>query len=109
MSITINSKTITITLVQVHFLSIPEDGNLFIFEECPPISTYIYSLAVGPYKEFTNTSVTSTFSREEVAVAEISPKCHEMSTFVKVMGHSTMAVSTHSVSEMRQINMAGNI
>jgi aminopeptidase N len=35
---------------------VPNDGNLFIFDECPPISTYIYSLAVGPYFEFENTS-----------------------------------------------------
>ncbi len=38
------------------FAQIKEQGNLYIFEECPPISTYIYSLAVGPYQEFENTS-----------------------------------------------------
>jgi aminopeptidase N len=32
------------------------DGNLFIFEECPPISTYIYSLAAGHYQEIVNES-----------------------------------------------------
>lgn len=37
-------------------LNIPASGNIFFFEECPPISTYIYSLAVGPYHEFTNDS-----------------------------------------------------
>jgi len=37
-------------------MKIPETGNLFIFEECPPISTYIYTLAAGPYTEFVNQS-----------------------------------------------------
>jgi aminopeptidase N len=27
----------------------PESGNIFIFHTCPPISTYIYALAAGPY------------------------------------------------------------
>lgn len=32
------------------------EGNYFIFRETPPISTYIYSVAVGPYAEFVNES-----------------------------------------------------
>jgi aminopeptidase N len=31
-------------------------GNYFIFEECPPISTYIYAVAAGPYHVFTSKS-----------------------------------------------------
>ena len=50
-----------------------------------------------------------TSSIEKVAVAEIESRCVKMSTFVKVMGHYTTAVSTHSVSGVRQINMADNI
>jgi hypothetical protein len=46
---------------------------------------------------------------EEVAGPEISPKYNEMSTLLKVMATNNTAVSTHSVSEMRQINMADNI
>jgi hypothetical protein len=38
---------------------------------------------------------------EEVAGPEILSKCSEISTFSKVMGGKVMAVSTHSVSEMR--------
>ena len=50
-----------------------------------------------------------TYSLEEVAGPEISARYVEMFTLQKVMGTNTAAVSTHSVSEMRQINMAGNI
>lgn len=35
---------------------IPSFGNLFIFNECPPISSYIYALAVGNYSVFENPS-----------------------------------------------------
>ena len=59
--------------------------------------------------DLTNTSKTPTKPMEEVAVAEISLKCQEMLTSPKVMGHRYTAGSTHSVSEVRQINMAGNI
>jgi hypothetical protein len=52
---------------------------------------------------------TSTKPEKEVAVAEIEPKYDEMPKFVKIMGANTAAASTHSVSEMRQINMAGDI
>ncbi len=45
----------------------------------------------------------------KVAVAEISTRCHEMSNLQKVMAFNYTAVSTHSVSDVRQINMAGNI
>jgi aminopeptidase N len=37
-------------------LKIEEQGNLFIFDTCPPISTYIYALAVGPYVAIPNLS-----------------------------------------------------
>ncbi len=50
-----------------------------------------------------------TSSIEKVAVTEISSKCDKMSNFPKVMGHNITAGSTHSVSDVRQINMAGNI
>lgn len=33
-----------------------KEGNFFIFEECPPISSYIYALTAGPYHEFENAS-----------------------------------------------------
>ena len=33
-------------------LRIPDTGNLFIFEQCPPISSYIYALVAGPYCSF---------------------------------------------------------
>ena len=46
---------------------------------------------------------------EKVVVSEIAGKCVEMSNEIKVMEHPYTAVSTHSVSERRQINMAGNI
>ena len=59
--------------------------------------------------DLTKTTKNLTKPVEEVAGPEISPKCNEMSTFEKEMGVELMAVSTHSVSEMRQINMAGNI
>ncbi len=59
--------------------------------------------------DLTNLTESLTSSKEKVAVAEISPKCDVMSNFSKVMGHTDAAVSAHSVSEMRQINMAGNI
>ncbi len=49
------------------------------------------------------------FSKEKVAVTEISLKSHEMCMSPKVMGLINTAGGTHSVSEMRQINMAGNI
>ncbi len=63
------------------------------------------------YKELdlVNSLKTSTKPKEEVAVAEISLNCSKMSTFKKEMGECTTAVSTHSVSELRQINMADNI
>lgn len=35
---------------------ISTEGHYFIFDECPPISTYIYALCVGPYLEFEDTS-----------------------------------------------------
>ena len=59
--------------------------------------------------DLANSLETSTKPKEEVAVTEISPNSTKMSTFLKVMEASTTAVSTHSVSEMRQINMADNI
>jgi aminopeptidase N len=34
---------------KVDKVKIKDQGHLFIFEECPPISTYIYALAVGAY------------------------------------------------------------
>ena len=52
---------------------------------------------------------TLTKPEEEVAAAEIAHKCDEMSTSPKVMVFTDTAGSTHSVSEMRQINMADNI
>ena len=36
--------------------------------------------------DLTNTSKTSTFSKEEVAVTEITPKCSKMLNLKKVMG-----------------------
>ena len=57
----------------------------------------------------TNPTGSLTSSKEKVAVTKISPECDKMSNLVKVMGHNTTAGSTHSVSEVRQINMAGNI
>ena len=59
--------------------------------------------------DLTNLSERLTLTKEEVAVAEMSPKCDVMSNSPKVMEHPYTAVSAHSVSEMRQINMAGNI
>ena len=59
--------------------------------------------------DLTNLSKNLTSSVEEVAGPEIIPKCREIATFEKVMGTNNTAVSTHSVSEMRQINMADNI
>jgi hypothetical protein len=59
--------------------------------------------------DLTNLTESLTFSIEEVAVAEMSSKCSEMSTFAKVMAVNNSAVSTHYVSGVRQINMAGNI
>ena len=56
-----------------------------------------------------NLSKSLTKPEEEVAGPEISSKFSEMSTLKKEMGVSKLAVSTHSVSEMRQINMADNI
>ncbi len=56
-----------------------------------------------------NLAGSSTSSMEKVAVSKIAARCHEMSTLIKVMGGHNTAFSTHSVSEMRQINMAGNI
>ena len=50
-----------------------------------------------------------TFSKEELDVTEITQKCGKMSVSPKVMGQVNTASGTHSVSEMRQINMAGNI
>ncbi len=31
-----------------------EEGHVYEFDTCPPISTYIYALAVGPYCCITN-------------------------------------------------------
>jgi hypothetical protein len=56
-----------------------------------------------------NPSKTPTKPKKEVAVTEISQKCTEMSTSKKIMGTNTVATSTHSVSGVRQINMADNI
>jgi hypothetical protein len=44
-----------------------------------------------------------------VTVIEIDPRCEKILTLSKVMGGKDVAVSTHSVSEVREINMAGNI
>ena len=57
----------------------------------------------------TNLTEDLTTSLEKVAVTEMSQKCDKMLTLPKVMAFTDTAVSTHSVSEMRQINMAGNI
>jgi hypothetical protein len=59
--------------------------------------------------EFAKPPKTLTETEEEVAGPEISLRCNEMLTSSKVMGRHLTTVSTHSVSEMRQINMAGNI
>ena len=37
-------------------LGISTSGNMFIFETCPPISTYLYSIAAGPYVSIQNES-----------------------------------------------------
>ena len=65
-------------------------------------SAYSFDDLAKPHK-------TPTKPEEEVAGPEISTRCVEMSTLTKVMGDVNSAVSTHSVSEMRQINMADNI
>ncbi len=59
--------------------------------------------------DFTKPVGSSTSSKEKVAVAVISPKCTKMCKSPKVMATTNTAVSTHSVSDVRQINMAGNI
>ena len=59
--------------------------------------------------DLTNLHESPSSSKEKVAVAEISTKCQEFSTSPKVMGLMYTAGSAHSVSEVRQINMAGNI
>ena len=59
--------------------------------------------------DLTNLAGNLTFPEEKVAVAEMSPRCDKMSNLQKVMGGHITAGNTHSVSEVRQINMAGNI
>ena len=59
--------------------------------------------------DLTNLNGSLTSLIEKVAVTEMSQKCDKMLTLPKVMAFTDTAVSTHSVSEMRQINMAGNI
>jgi len=61
------------------------------------------------YGFLTKTTKDLTKLVEEVAEPEIEAKCHQIHNLSKVMGGHITAVSTHSVSEMRQINMAGNI
>ena len=59
--------------------------------------------------DFTNLPKTPTKPEKEVAATEISQRCTEMAISQKVMGGIYTAVSSHSVSKVRQINMAGNI